>query len=520
MPNLALRCLSIAVPYRVHLHRRNDKGDRWHKGGWPAYTEGSWNPVSAGRKSVTEQLPLVCKEHDMCPLGTCSDGMQKAKEVCTRFYDTCFKDRSSDTFMRNLRTLAWTWVPSNQCYFSPLTVAAPDAWRAWAGSIESHEDGSPMLWVGDSTLQQHFAAFQYLTGGATHSDFHRSDVLVNSWTLKPMTSAQVSACEASAGASSGSADTPCPPADRNLAYWWEDNAHHRLSHSKWAQAFETQAASLKTLVLSIGDSWWKEYLYPSAQAKCHSASGSDAPDATITSACAGCPSADVAACPLMCANTALTTCAAVASQGNCVENLAQNHCPEACKVAHAYLPLTGVGHANYIYETIWRDCDVFSTKMAIAVRELAIYINSVSDFNGHVVVVTSPDGAKGCETVKAPNLFPSQTSARESDVKKPQFWYDSNPSAVLFAGTHMQSHMGKLGVAELAWEAEFRVHAPRLRGKVHVLNISRITDFRADGRTPDGECRHVCFPGVPHHWAEMMLRLLESNVFGATDGLY
>ena len=78
-----------------------------------------------------------------------------------------------------------------------------------------------MLWVGDASLQELFAAFQYLTGGATHSDFHRSDVLVNSWTLKPMTSAEVTACESSAGASSGTAETPCPPADRSLVYWWE-----------------------------------------------------------------------------------------------------------------------------------------------------------------------------------------------------------------------------------------------------------------------------------------------------------
>ena len=44
--------------------------------------------------------------------------------------------------------------------------------------------------------------------------------------------------------------------------------------------------------------------------------------------------------------------------------------------------------------------------------------------------------------------------------------------------------------------------------------------MRADARTPDGPCRHFCFPGIPHHWAEMFLRLVESNVHGATDGLY
>jgi hypothetical protein len=63
-----------------------------------------------------------------------------------------------------------------------------------------------------------------------------------------------------------------------------------------------------------------------------------------------------------------------------------------------------------------------------------------------------------------------------------------------------------------------RYHAKRL--KTHVLNISHPADMRSDARTPDGPCRHFCFPGIPHHWAEMFLRLVESNVHGATDGLY
>ena len=37
---------------------------------------------------------------------------------------------------------------------------------------------------------------------------------------------------------------------------------------------------------------------------------------------------------------------------------------------------------------------------------------------------------------------------------------------------------------------------------------------------PDGECAHWCWPGLPHHWAEMMLRLVEQTIYGATDGLY
>ena len=144
-----------------HLLRcdmRNDKGDQWLSPTLPAYTIGTWNPSTSGRLSVTGGQPLVCDKYDMCPLGTCSDGLAKATDVCARFYDACFRDRSTQTFQRNVATLSWTWVPSNGCYFSPLTVASPQQWREWATGLEEHERASPMLWVGDSALQEMFAA--------------------------------------------------------------------------------------------------------------------------------------------------------------------------------------------------------------------------------------------------------------------------------------------------------------------------------------------------------------------------
>ena len=146
-----------------HLLRcdmRNDKGDQWLSPTVPAYTIGTWNPSTSGRHlSVTGGQPLVCDKYDMCPLGTCSDGLAKATDVCARFYDACFRDRSTQTFQRNVATLSWTWVPSNGCYFSPLTVASPQQWREWATGLEEHERASPMLWVGDSALQEMFAAY-------------------------------------------------------------------------------------------------------------------------------------------------------------------------------------------------------------------------------------------------------------------------------------------------------------------------------------------------------------------------
>ena len=43
---------------------------------------------------------------------------------------------------------------------------------------------------------------------------------------------------------------------------------------------------------------------------------------------------------------------------------------------------------------------------------------------------------------------------------------------------------------------------------------------RADVRVPGsgGACDHFCWPGLPHAWAEMTLRLLEQSVYGQTDG--
>ena len=53
-----------------------------------------------------------------------------------------------------------------------------------------------------------------------------------------------------------------------------------------------------------------------------------------------------------------------------------------------------------------------------------------------------------------------------------------------------------------------------------VLNISAMGDARGDARVPDGSCTRFCFPGPPHHYAEMMLRMIEQITFGMTDGLY
>ena len=61
-----------------------------------------------------------------------------------------------------------------------------------------------------------------------------------------------------------------------------------------------------------------------------------------------------------------------------------------------------------------------------------------------------------------------------------------------------------------------RRYARRL--KLATLNITVLSDGRMDAFAPGSECAYYCFPGVPHHWTEMLLRMLEQQVYGV-DGL-
>ena len=36
----------------------------------------------------------------------------------------------------------------------------------------------------------------------------------------------------------------------------------------------------------------------------------------------------------------------------------------------------------------------------------------------------------------------------------------------------------------------------------------------------DGDCQRFCYPGVPHHWSSMMLRLLEQQIYGLHPSTY
>ena len=165
-------------------------------GGWqwpyPAYTHGEWVAETAMHPSVAATTAVACDKSSMCGnlgLSDCT-AASTPDHVCSAYHRACYADRRSPTFAQNVENLKYVWQPSNGCRFSP--VAPWNLWRDWAARIES--DAGKALWVGDSVLGEMFMAFQGLTGGAPNSGFVRSDTLVNSYTLAPMTASQIARC--------------------------------------------------------------------------------------------------------------------------------------------------------------------------------------------------------------------------------------------------------------------------------------------------------------------------------------
>lgn len=124
---------------------------------------------------------------------------------------------------------------------------------------------------------------------------------------------------------------------------------------------------------------------------------------------------------------------------------------------------------------------------------VARYLNSLAHFAGHVVLVTGARPLPGCDSVSAPNEAPSAAAAGPP------------PADDVTAEGY---HWSRVKLAERAWLSAFQKWAPRL--KLSVLNVTRLSETRADARPP-GDCGGFCLPGLPHVWAEAMLRLLEQH---------
>ena len=161
-------------------------------------------------------------------------------------------------------------------------------------------------------------------------------------------------------------------------------------------------------------------------------------------------------------------------------------------LADAFRPISSLGYdlPDWHLKT---SCDVFPYRYPIMVQNIARFLGNLRVgaryFDGHVIVVTSPPNDPGCATVSSPGEEPA-TTGEESDSTKVGYY------------SKQVQH------AEAIWWSAFQKWAPRL--KLSVLNITHISRTRADARTP-GDCGGYCYPGLPHVWSEMLLRLLEQQ---------
>jgi len=168
-----------------------------------------------------------------------------------------------------------------------------------------------------------------------------------------------------------------------------------------------------------------------------------------------------------------------------------SECATSGGVADAFLPITTLGLAD------WQGCDVFGVRYPIIVQNIARFLGNLrmgtQYFEGHVIFVTSPPHTPGCDGVSAPNeggTVPADVVWASQYVTKPEHYYQ------------------QVQYAETVWRSAFQKWAPRL--KLSILNVTQLSEARADARAP-GDCGRLCFPGVPHVWAEMLLRLLEQH---------
>jgi hypothetical protein len=169
--------------------------------------------------------------------------------------------------------------------------------------------------------------------------------------------------------------------------------------------------------------------------------------------------------------------------------------PDGCSfqggLTDAFQPITSLPYGL----AEWMGCSVFNTRYPIMVQNIARALGNLRDgskyFSGHVILMTSPPHAQNCEHATTPNQMPPP-SAEDTDVTKEAHYF-----------RHVR-------YAETIWWSAFQKWAPHL--KLSVLNVTHLSETRADARVP-GDCGHFCYPGLPHIWAEMLLRLLEQHHF-------
>ena len=306
------------------------------KHGEPSYVDGRWEWSTGDHPGITQTLPMECVESSRpAPYeGRADLGSTSPSNICPAAHSPCYSARGNAFFQNRLRGLQYAWHARKECRFTPLGKVNNPTLRSWSAAIEAN--AGPILWVGDRTLAQTFMAvraaitpcakptrslppprshrawltrlggapascqpyvqpfapmppcsyrtaasvwqWEFLTGGAPNSYFHTTGSLVNSYTLQTMSCPEVKAC--AAAQPTPAVALHCPPVDGALYAPYGDGSHHTLNNMYWTCALNGlheggTAGRYKTLILNVGQDWWKEYLYPSSYpATCQTSGGS------------------------------------------------------------------------------------------------------------------------------------------------------------------------------------------------------------------------------------------------------
>lgn len=122
-----------------------------------------------------------------------------------------------------------------------------------------------MLLVGDSLLEQLWVAMQHLCNVSHTASYHKAYLLVNSYTLKPMSIGDVKKCQehiSIAHTNGHASHIPCPTpvtqrqdgVSKKLSGY-----HQQLDSMNWTLILQANAA--KTVVFNTGHHFWKERFF-------------------------------------------------------------------------------------------------------------------------------------------------------------------------------------------------------------------------------------------------------------------
>ena len=114
------------------------------------------------------------------------------------------------------------------------------------------------LWVGDSLLRQFHLAWAHSSAALDGaSQFSESYLLVNAYSLSPMSPAELQCADTAHPAAAATAEPPyCPPLQKNNASKY-GGFQHLLDTVRWTE----RLAGIDTLVLQSGHHWHKEGRY-------------------------------------------------------------------------------------------------------------------------------------------------------------------------------------------------------------------------------------------------------------------